>query len=273
MKKIDGYGWTEEQENQLRKLRAQNTMFYTEIAKKIGKPVQLVRWKAKKLGLKSTRETLTERFGKWNAKHNHLRPAVMKYFMTHTMEETRKRFGLTKSEVKSIFTIGYRMPELRHLRKDSHHDHSSWTVDQKKFLLQHAGLRSRDWVAAQIGRGNRTCIKERLQIMGLSSRTLQGITLSQFVKMFGKRPSFFIMTLAGPNGGPKTSMPTRWRIIPWVWLDREISEGRLKCQKEFARFVSARAMFQEWIFEGDPLKKMKRIVSEGYKPWKIRVRP
>jgi hypothetical protein len=252
--------WTEGDIAKLKRMASQNKFFYTEIAKALGRPVQAVRWKARQLGLKSTQKTLKHRFGKWNSKHCHLRPQVMKYFMTHSWEETRKHFGLTKSELKSLFTIGYRMPQLKHLRKETR-DHSAWSAKQLKFLLTHAGLRPRKWILKQVGRGNNVCcIKERLQTLGLSSRTLQGITLSQFRQAFGHEPEFYLQTDAGPDGGAKTSLPTRWKIIPWVWLDQEIKTKRLKTAKELKMLIAARAMFQEWIFEGNALRKMKRIV-------------
>lgn len=234
-------------------------MFYTEIAKKMGKPVVCVRLKAKKLGLQSTQKTL-DKFGKWNSKHSHIRGPVMKYFMTHTWKETKKRFGLTQSEQKSLFSVGYQMPEFKHLRKETR-DHSPWSKSQLLFLLRHAGLMPRKWIAEKIGRGNQTCIKERLQALGLSSRTMQGLTLSQFIEAFGKRPDFYIQTKAGPNGGPKNALPTRWKIIPWVWLDQELRAKRLKTGVELKLLIRARAQFQEWIFQGNALKKMKRITT------------
>lgn len=232
-------------------------MFYTEIAKKMDKSVVTVRWKAKKLGLISTQKTL-DKFGKWNTKHAPIRGSAMKYFMTHTWDETRKRFGLTQSELRSLFSVGYRMPEFKHLRKETR-DHSPWTKNQLLFLLRHAGLMPRKWIAEKIGRGNQTCIKERLQSLGLSSRTLQGLTLSQFIVAFGKRPDLYIQTQAGPNGGHISSMPTRWKIIPWVWLHQEIRARRLTTSIELRMLIKARAQFQEWIFQGSAISKMKRI--------------
>lgn len=260
---MNNFGWTEDQDFMLKRLVADGRKFNVEIAKLLGKQPASITWRIKKLGLTPSRQrACAARLGQWNAKHSHLRPAAMKYFLTHSMAETQKRFGLTLSEVKSLFTVGYRMPELKHLRKDKR-DHSGWTTKQLRFLLRHAGLRPRKWVAEQIGRGNQTCIKERLQALGLSSRTLQGITLSQFIQAFGKRPSFYLQTDAGPDGGSKTSMPTRWKIVPWVWLDAELKAKRLKTAKEFRMLVAARAQFQEWIFGGNALAKMKRIVRQA----------
>jgi hypothetical protein len=251
----------------LRRLVAEGQKFNTEIARLIGKRPASVSWRVRKLGLTpSRRRACADRMGGWNAKHAELRGPAMKYFMTHSWEETRKKFGLTESELKSVFTVGYRMPEFKHLRKETR-DHSAWTAKQLQFLLTHAGLRPRKWILSQLGRGKNVCtISERLQALGLSSRTLQGLTLSQFREAFGQEPAFFLQTDAGPDGGLKTSLPTRWKIIPWVWLDQELKAKRLKTAKELRMLIAARAQFQEWIFGGNALRKMKRIVRDEQLP-------
>lgn len=246
--------WTEHELLRLKALiRAGKTN--VEIAKILGRPKSGVQ-------IKSYRYYGgNPNYMRLKTKHTHLRRPVLTYFLNHTWDETRDRFGLTNSELKSVFSAGYKMRQFKHLRKETR-DHSAWSKAQLVFLLKHAGLRPRKWVAEQIGRGNQVCIKERLQALGLSSRTLQGITLSQFRLAFGRDPDFYLQTDAGPDGGLKTAMPTRWKIIPWVWLDQEIKLGRLKTAKEMRLLISSRAMFQEWIFEGNALKKMKRIVRE-----------
>ncbi len=253
MTRTDSFGWSEEQVRLLRNFVSQKKYFYTEIAPKLGKSVQSVRRKARQLGLPSSQRYVKGRFGQWNSKHKHLRGPVMKYFLTHTMEETRKRFGLTESEVKSILTVGYRLKQFRHLRKDRR-EKRPFSLNEQLFLLRHAGLRPRTWIMKQMKRGHNVChVKERLQRMGLSSRTLQGLTLSQFRTAFGSEPAFYLQTDAGPDG--------RWKIVPWVWLNEEIKAKRLRTAKELEMLISARAMFQEWIFVGNALRKMKRIVA------------
>lgn len=173
-----------------------------------------------------------------------------------TWDETKEKFGLTHSELKSLFTYGYRSPEFKHLRKETR-DHSPWKLDQLKILLRYSGLRPRQFVAEKIGRGNvKSCIKERYKKLGIASRNLQGLTLSQFIKVFGKRPEFYFQTDCGP------AAPTRWKIVPWVWLDEQIKTKKLETSTEMKILISARAMFQEWIFEGNAIKKMKRILRE-----------
>jgi len=256
----DNYGWDDALDARLVSL-SKKKMFATEIAKELGKKPASVLWRMKKLRLESARTRVTERFGKWNSKHAHLREEVLRYFQTHSWAQTAKKFGLSDSELKSLFTVAYKMKKLAHIRKDKR-DHSPWTTAQLKFLLRHAGLRPRKWIMEQLGRGNNVChIKERMQALGVSSRTLQGITLSQFRQAFGQEPKFYLQTDAGPDGGPKGTLPTRWKIIPWVWLDRELKARRLKTSREFAILVSARATFQDWIFEGNALRKMKKIIA------------
>jgi hypothetical protein len=254
----NNHGWSERDVERLRRLAATDQLFFSEIADRIGKKPAAVRWKAKKLGI---RRPARHRLGKSNSKHSHLRERAMRYFLKHTFEETQKKFGLTKSEFKSLMTVSYRDPNLKHLRKETR-EHSPWSTEQLKFLLTHAGLKNRDFIAKEIGRGNRTCIKERMQKLGIASRNIQGITLSQFIKAFGHRPDFYIMTSAGPDGGKKGGLPTRWKIIPWVWLYGELKSKRLKTAPEFYHLVKAMALFQEWIFEGDALNKMQAICVE-----------
>lgn len=260
------YGWSDAEEVKLRRLAAKGTMFYSEIANELGRRPASVHWKRRKLGLPSNKEKLRSRCAEWNRKHVHLQGPVISYYQKHSFAETAKRFGLTLSEMKSCLTYAYKNPDLLGIRKATN-DHSPWSTKHLKFLLRHCGLRPRTWVAKQIGRGNDVCIKERLQRLGLSSRTLQGITLSQFMQAFGKRPDFYLQTDAGPKGiSGKWSIAPHWKIVPWVWLDQELKAKRLKTAPEFRQLVSARAMFQEWIFEGNALRKMKRIVKAAKRP-------
>lgn len=226
-----------------------------EIAEQLGKPKTGVQIKANRLWGGNPNYRIQK------TKHKHLRLPVMQYFMRHSAAETIKQFDLSESEFKSIMTVGYMDKQFSHLRKDKR-QHAPWTTKQLVFLLRHSGLRPRKWVAEQIGRGNAVCIKERLQALGLSSRTLQGITLSQFRQAFGADPEFFLQTDAGPDGGSRGGFPTRWKIIPWVWLDQEMKTKRLKAPKMFRQLIATRAIFQEWIFKGNALPKMKRIIRE-----------
>lgn len=195
-------------------------------------------------------------------KHKHLRGKLLRYYKNHSADECQKYFGLTSSEFKSCLTVAYRDPRLKKFRKETR-THKPWSAKELQFLLQHAGLMPRKWIMSELKRGNNVChIKERLQSLGIASRNLQGLTLSQFRKAFGKDPDFYLKTQAGPDGGKKGSLPTRWKIVPWVYLDQELKAKRLRTSKELRLLISTHALFQEWIFEGDTLKKMKKIVKK-----------
>lgn len=248
--------WTQKEEAELRLKAMDGRFFYSEIAQMLGKSPGTVRWKANKLGLPS--KLCREKVGKSNRKHHHLRLAVMTYFLTHTADQCQKKYKLTTSEFKSLMSAGYRDPKLRHLRKETRR-HDTWSKRELQFLLTHAGLMPRDWIGEKLKRGSPICIKERFEKLGLSSRTLNGITLTQFTYMFGHRPRFMLETKAGPG---RSNTPTYFKIIPWVWLEREISERRLETTEPFRQVVSTMALFQEWIHEGNALAKMKRIVRK-----------
>lgn len=249
--------WTKAEVDRLKSLTNEGRFFHVEIAEKMGKRPGTITWMARKLGLPSPRSVLRERLGQRNVKHKNFREPVFRYFLDHTWAETRDNFKLTDRELKSIFTVGYRMPALKHLRKETRR-HDSWSARELKFLLTHSGLMPRAWIGKKLKRGTPVCIKERLEKLGVSTRTLNGITLSQFRSAFGKEPGFYIQTQAGPDGGSKEAMPTRWKIVPWVYLDQEIRAKRLNAPEIFKQLTRTMALFQEWIFEGNVIIKMKR---------------
>ncbi|MBL7544293.1 MAG: hypothetical protein JNL11_10770 [Bdellovibrionaceae bacterium] len=220
---------------------------------------------AEKLG--SSREAITliaNRYLKGNqnyqkriTKHAHLREPVMKYFLKHTASECQKKFKLTNSEFKSLMTVGYRDPKFKHLRKETRR-HDAWSAKEYKFLLQHSGLRSRKWIAEKLNRGGELGIKDRLDLHGISSKNLNGLTLSQFRDAFGKDPEWFIQTSAGPGGNLHGGLTGYFKIVPWVYLKREFELKRLSSHTIIVQLVEAMAMFQDWFYEGNALKKLKK---------------
>lgn len=250
--------WTQAEEKKLIKLASQQKYFYTEIAEKLGKTPQVVRWKARQLDLPSTQRVLKDRFGKWNSKHSQHREAVMQYFLNHTAEECQKKFKLTLSEFKSLMTAAYRMPEYAHLRKDTR-DHSAWTTEQLQFLLTHSGLQPRAWIGKRLKRGNDICMKEKLGSLGVSSKNLNGLTLTQFREAFGAEPEFYLETKAGPGRG---GTPTYYKIIPWVVLNEWAKRRKLRCHPIMKKLIKTMALFQEWIFDGNALEQMQKILRK-----------
>ncbi len=257
----DNYGWSQQQVEELIRLVKTGNILNKDIAEKLGKKPASVSFKLRRLGLKNT--AAKKVIGKWNIKHAHLREKVMTYFLTHTNEETAKKFNLTKSELKSIFTIGYRLPQFKHLRKDTRR-HDAWSTKEYKFLLQHSGLKSRDWIAKKLNRGGELVIKDRLDLLGVSSVTLNGLTISKFRDAFGKNPEFYLQTEAGPKRQlkHKGNSCSFYKIVPWVWLDKEIKLKRLKTHAVFSQLIESMAIFQEWYFEGNALKKLKKICKD-----------
>lgn len=187
----------------------------------------------------------------WNAKHAHIREAAMTYFLNHTWEETRDRFGLTQSELKSLFTAGYQMPELRHLRKDTRR-HDEWSLGETLFLLQHAGLRDRVWISKRLNRGGVHAIKEHVRRLngqggkrGIWTKHLHGLTQTQ-VHAFGL-PLTGIRTQAGPGFGQEYS----YRLVPWVTLCEYLKSHPGRARKvpfELRSTARAMARFQMWIY-------------------------
>lgn len=193
-------------------------------------------------------------------KHVHLREPVMRYFLTHSADETAKKFKLTGSEFKSLMTSAYRDPTFSHLRKETR-NHAKWATKDFKFLFTHSGLMPRSWIAKKLKRGGELGIKDRLDKLGISSKSLNGLTLSQYRDAFACEPGFYLRTKAGPGQGKHAR--TYFKIIPWVWIDAEIKDKRLRAPKLMRKLVQSMALFQEWVYEGDALEKMKKICQDG----------
>lgn len=183
---------------------------------------------------------------KKHTKHAHLRGQVFEYFMKHSWDETKEKFNLTQSELKSVFEVGYRDPKYKHLRKDTRRK-DVWTTKDYLTLLRFAGLKQRTWIATKLKRGGVHAIKDRLKRLGLSSKSLQGITLSQYRAAFLSEPKRYIQTEAGPN---RSGMPTRFKIITWVDLNKWLRSGEIHAPEIFKIHVSAMARFQEWVWNG-----------------------
>lgn len=184
-------------------------------------------------------------------KHKHLREPAMRYFLNHTWEETMEKFKLTRSELKSLFTVGYQDPNLKHLRKEIRR-HDPWKAKEYQTLLCYAGIKPREWIGKKLKRGNaQSCIKERLEKLGVSSKNMNGITLTQFKKAFGCKPPRYVQTEAGPS---TTKYATHFRLILWTDLDRWISKGIIHAPEMMKIHVSTMAMFQRWITKGMNIK-------------------
>jgi biotin operon repressor len=177
-------------------------------------------------------------------KHKHLRKKVMKYFLNHTAKQCQDKFNLTPSEFKSLMTTGYRVKEFKHLRKDTRLK-TDWSTKELKFLLKYSGIISQKDIAETTGRGkSRIVIKEKLQSLNLCSKNINGLTLTKFIALFGKKPKYCIETSAGSPSGFTNS---NWRIVPWLHIDEMLKEKYIDQIDSIKIYVETMALFQKWI--------------------------
>lgn len=250
----DSMSWTKAEIEKLKELAGTRKYFYSEIAQILKKGPNLVRHQARRLGLpKSTRK-----MGEWNSKHAHLREAVMKYFVTHSWEDTRKHFGLKSRELKSLFTVAYRDPNLAHLRKDKRR-HDGWTLEEKLFLIRHSGIIPRKEISRRLKRGGFHSIKEELSRLNSNSKFMNGIPLSWYIDIFDRLPDYSIKTKAGPTGGKRGNF--HFKLVPWVECERQL--GKTRVNPVYRDAIRAMARFQRWIHQTDCDAAIKRRLRMG----------
>jgi hypothetical protein len=241
--------WKPEKEAELVRWVNSGKYTYLEIAKKMGLNKNQIATKANALGLKNP--TYRKRI----TKHAHLRERVMTYFLDHSWEETRLRFRLTASELKSLFTVGYRDPTLAHLRKDTRRK-DSWTLDEMLFCIRHAGIRERSWIAKRLNRGCATNIKERFQKWGASTKFLNGMPMSWVIQLWGSEFSDRrIRTKAGPPG--------IWRFQLLPWHDCLVLSKKYPTDETIRSGIRAMVKFQEFIFKTKSSSVIRRTLSEA----------
>lgn len=189
----------------------------------------------------------------------------MTYFLRHSKEETAAKFGLSEKEFKSLMTRGYQRPEYKHLRKEKRR-HDPWTARELKFLLAHAGLMPRAWVAKKLKRGGHLGIKDRLDLLGISSMNLNGLTISKYRVLFGEDPNLYIQTKAGPQRfnplRSSVTTPSYYKIVPWYFMENEIKARILEPHELFEKVIRSMAMFQHWIHDGDAGNGIKKIAKK-----------
>lgn len=215
--------WTPEMVAELRAHVSRNELFMTEIAEKMGLSRVAVLNKCRALGIRTNPEG---RKAEWNRKHVHLREPAMRFFMTHSMEETRKHFGLTKSEIKSVFTVGYQDPKLKHLRKEWR-PHTAWTTEDWVFMAQNVGIQPREWIGRKLKRGTTyNSVKDALAKFRGHGKYMNGMPLQWWSQVFGEEAMpYSILTKAGPTGAAGYF---HYRIIPWVTCERLIDQGKVR---------------------------------------------
>jgi hypothetical protein len=255
--------WTPARIQELRAHVSQNQLFMKEIAEKMGLKTIAVRHKCRQLGI---RTKPPGRMAEWNRKHAHLREDVLKYFLTHSFEETAKHFGLTLNEMKSCMSNGYMDPNLKHLRKEWR-PHSAWTTKDWVFMVQNVGIQPREWIGKKLKRGNTyNSVKDALAKFRGLGKYMNGMPWGWTQELFGlDAHRFSILTKAGPSGDRGQFY---YRILPWVTAARLIETGktrpilgkgkvtrerrasapRVEVHPEVASGIRAMAEFQRWIY-------------------------
>lgn len=245
--------WTKEEDRKLKELCESGKYFFKDMAPKLKKLPGATVYRAKKLGLKNVRDG-RERKGI----HNHLTETVMTYFLDHTYDECCKKFGLTSSNMKSLFSLGYKIEKLRHLRKDTRMK-SAWTLKTRLNFLRKAGLMQREEIAISEGRGQSSdVIKEFMRKMGAGeTRYLNGLSSKWFFELTGVHPTFFIQTRSGPAF-------CQHKIVPWVWISGNLKVYEL-IPEELRPCIDAMSKFQKFIYQENEVVKicleMREIVD------------
>jgi hypothetical protein len=246
--------WTKQERAELKRLVKTGNYTYPEIAKIIGKPKWHCQLVAQRMGLRNL--CYLSRI----TKHTHLRKPIMEYFLSHSWEETRRHFGLTDSELKSVFTVGYRDPKLRSLRKDKRRK-DEWSLEEIRYLLQTAGIQPRDWISRRLNRGGVHAVKESLSRLGISSKHLNGMPIKWAEIIFRniKLPTA-IKTKAGPPGGSGNNFT--FRIIPWVVCEKVALNNRNIISADIVSLIRSMARFQRWVFGTDSTSQIIRRINE-----------
>lgn len=186
-----------------------------------------------------------------------LKEQALKYYQTHSFAETAKQFSLKPNELKNLLSSSYGKKEFKLYRKDNRCKRK-WDTQDLVVMLKLGGFKRRDAIAKQLGRSKSRhhSVKDRLRELNISSRQINGLTLSQFHTVFGAKPKHFITTKAGSPG-------CRWKIIPYVEIDRIIKAKEFRVSKTLRLAFEAMAMFQRWVW-GDQnlsIQKIKKGMS------------
>jgi hypothetical protein len=181
--------------------------------------------------------------------------------MTHTYEETQEHFKLTRGELKSIFTVGYRDPKLAHLRKDTRRK-DSWSVEEMLFAIRHAGIRERNWIAMKLKRGNSgVVIKEKFQKWNASTKHLHGMPLNWALSLWPHAEfSNKIRTKAGPSGNEGV---WRFQLIPWA--DCLKYSRTYSTPPAIRSGIRAMLRFQQFIFRTQSPSVIRRKINQSLK--------
>src|SRR5690606_36283634 len=94
-----------------------------------------------------------------------------------------------------------------------------------------------------------------------------GMTLSRYRMVFEREPRRTIDGKAGPTRG---CMPTRFKIVPWVDIEKDLLVDRIQAPGAFVSIVEIMARFQRWIHGGNPVRSLNLAAAKGHKPPEIK---
>jgi len=241
--------WDHEKEKELIRLVSLNRYTYPEISKMLKLSIESIRNKGQHLGLKNTV------YSKNKTVTKHLRKPVMKYFLNHTWDQTKNHFNLRDSQLKTIFTIGYRDPKLKHLRKDKRRK-DPWSKEELLLFLKYSGLLPRTEIAKKLNRGTKESIKEMLAKNRLHSKNINGLPerLANVIMPIGG-----IKTFAGAQG---KSGKCCIRLVLWTVLYDAIKYiTNIDITLKYA--IRAMARFQKWVYNTNNVSKaVNNILKE-----------
>jgi len=251
--------WTRDEEQILLRLRRRGDSV-SQVAEVLSRSRAAIAVRSQRLGA-------TRADGRHHSsKHSHLRKAAMTYYLTHSFEETAKRFELSHSEFKSLLTGSYRDPALRHLRKDGRR-RDAWSVDEILFLLRASGIQPRAWIAKKLGRGTLQSVKEQTERQRLPTRYVNGIPLRWTRELLGIEDlEVGFKVKAGPTGRHHL-IDCRPILVPWIVLDWLIKRlPFLDVPDHIVAIVDAMKRFQLFIHGTrgveDTVHAIQAILSE-----------
>ena len=203
----------------------------------------------RKLGLKNPN------YLKRITKHKHLHKKALKTFLTNSHKETASILGLSEGELKSCLTYAYKDENLKSIRKDKRKK-DKWSSRDLRILLTNAGLISRKEICEKLNRGKTVhVVKDKLGQLGVSSKNLNGLTITQFRNLFKKEARAYKKTSAGSGGD---TLGGHFKIVPWTLIEKEFECGYIDHSAEVELYVKSMALFQRWTTGN---KKQERSIK------------
>jgi len=186
---------------------------------------------------------------RYKYKYDHLWEKVLKYYITHTVEETCKEFKLTKKEFINCYETAIKKYSYR---KDTRRK-DKWTPKEILKMISMCGYEDRTTIAKEINRGNARVIKEKLKHLGLNSSVyMNGIPLKTFEMYFGVNPKY--KTCKGWHALRLVEWSEVMRNLDTIVVDKVIYD----CCKAMLIFNNS---IKTWKLE--PIGQFKNTVTIG----------